>query len=128
MDARQHGWRAWRRTATRAVAWTATTATLVFVGSAPTTAATVVPDGALMPVVVEGAADAAADEVTRLGGVVDSRPAVADELRARVPVAGIAVLRRVDGVRAVTPDGTLASLREERGVGTSTQGRWAAGA
>ena len=109
------------------MAWTVTTATLVFVGSAPTTAATVVPDGALVPVVVEGAADAAATEVTRLGGVVDRRLTVPDELRARVPVAGIAALTQVDGVRAVRPDGTLESLSEEWGVGTNTGGRWAAG-
>ena len=113
MDARKHGSAPRRRTAGRIVAWTVTTATMVGLGQAPTAAATVVPEGALVPVVVDGAADAAAAEVTRLGGVVDHRPGARDGVHARVPAAGLTALRRVDGVSAVTPGSTVVSLCEE---------------
>ena len=112
MDAEQHGSATWRRTAGRVAAWTVTTVTLVGLGQSPTAAATVVPDGALVPVVVEGAVGAAADEVTRLGGVVDARTVLGDELQARVPAAGITALQQVDGVSAVTPGSPLVSLCE----------------
>jgi serine protease AprX len=113
MDAGKHGSAPRRRTAGRIVAWTVTTATLVGLGQSPTAAATVVPEGALVPVVVEGAADAAAAEVARLGGVVDHRPAARDGVHARVPAVGLTALRRVDGVSAVTPGSAVVSLCEE---------------
>ncbi|WP_143425098.1 S8 family serine peptidase [Geodermatophilus pulveris] len=70
------------------------------------------PDGPLVPVIVEGAAGAAAAGVERLGGVVDRRLSILDGLHARVPAAGIPALARLDGVRAVTPDGALVALDE----------------
>ena len=86
-------------------AWAVTTATITVLGAAPTAAARIVPAGTLVPVVVHGASDAAAAEVTRLGGVVDHRPGVLDGVRARVPAGDIGILARVDGVRAAAPDG-----------------------
>jgi serine protease AprX len=108
MGARELGWTPWRRCTGRVAAWAATTMTLAVLGTSPTVAATIVPRGAMVPVVVEGSADTTAGEVTRLGGVVERRLPRVDGVRARVPVGEITDLARVDGVHAVTPDGPLA--------------------
>src|SRR4051794_35916243 len=62
---------------------------------------------ALVPVIVEGAPDAAAAAVERFGGVVDTRLSVVDGLSARVPASAVAVLAAVEGVRSVTPDSSV---------------------
>jgi serine protease AprX len=95
-------------------------ATLVGTGVTPSAAAA--PDDPLVPVIVEGAADAAAAEVLRLGGVVDLRLDILDGLQARVPADGLALLGQVDGVRAVTPDGSLVALDQMWGDDTTGEG------
>ncbi|GAA4746620.1 hypothetical protein GCM10023328_31020 [Modestobacter marinus] len=122
---------AWRRRAARGAALTVASATVIGMTGAPPAAADT---GALVPVIVEGAADATAAEVVRLGGVVDQQLGVIGGLRARVPAARLATLAAVDGVRAVTPDGELVSLDQEWGdddthedeQASSATGRWEA--
>lgn len=128
MAAGQRSKEARRRPAARAavLAMATTTmmgATLVGTGVTPSAAASTALDGPLVPVVVEGAADAAAAEVLRLGGVVDLRLDILDGLQARVPADGLALLSQVDGVRAVTPDGSLVALDEVWGDDTTGEGR-----
>jgi serine protease AprX len=110
-----------RRTAARVTAVTVAAATLMGTGIGPTSAGP--GDGALVPVIVEGGADAAAAEVLRLGGVVDRELAVLDGLRARVPAGAVEALARVEGVGTVTPDGSLTSLDEKWGDDTTGEGR-----
>ncbi|WP_158657509.1 S8 family serine peptidase [Blastococcus saxobsidens] len=92
-------------------------------GVTPSAAAAEAPTGPLVPVIVEGGAAAAAAEVQRLGGVVDLRLDILDGLQARVPAGGLPLLSRVDGVRAVTPDGPLVTLDQVWGDDTTGEGR-----
>lgn len=134
MTARARSKEARRRPAARAAAVAMASATLVGMGVQPSSAAGRAPDGPLVPVIVEGAADAAAVQVLRLGGVVDQRLSILDGLHARVPVDGIAVLAEIEGVRAVTPDGQLVALDQEWGdddthedeQASQATGRWEA--
>ncbi|SDN47685.1 serine protease AprX [Geodermatophilus sp. DSM 45219] len=122
MTARQPGKEARPRPAARATVLAMASATLVGMGVTPTAAAATAPEGPLVPVIVEGSADAAAAEVQRLGGVVDLRLDVLDGLQARVPADRLAALTQVEGVRAVTPDGTLVPLDERWGDDTTGEG------
>src|SRR4051812_18466868 len=89
---------------------------------------------ALVPVIVEGAPDAAAAAVERFGGVVDTRLSVVDGLSARVPASAVTALAAVEGVRSVTPDSSVQVLKERWGDDTTHQdekasnetGRWKA--
>ena len=125
MTARQRGKEARPRPAARAIVLAMALATLVGMGVTPTAAAATAPEGPLVPVIVEGGADAAAAEVQRLGGVVDLRLDILDGLQARVPAGGLARLGQVEGVRAVTPDGALVSLDERWGDDTTGEGQQA---
>jgi serine protease AprX len=112
----------------RAAGTAALTAAVVGSGLS-TTPASAAPDptveqlaaGGSVHVIVEGAPDAAAAAVERLGGAVETRLSVVDGLSARVPAATVADLLRVPGVRAVTPDSSLQVLGEKWGDDTTKQ-------
>jgi serine protease AprX len=133
MDAsKQSG--AWRRTAVRAAATAVASATLVAMGVTPAGAATDDSDDRLVSVIVEGAPDAAAAEVIRLGGVVGQQLTIIDGVQAQVPASAVAAIAAVDGVRGVTPDSSVQVLKERWGDDTTQQdekasketGRWKA--